>query len=190
MFVDGRFLQVDYDQGQLFLTNFKRTSEWKSWQFHFHSPAEHRIDGKKFDAEMHMVFKGVTHPEELAVLGLLFEAKEDAKPNKFLDSLKIEKLKYPKDENYNLEIPLNDLYANLPSYQNYHYHGSLTTGEYNETVQWLVFTEPLQVPPRQLKAMSDFWKHEHFPGCSHGNARDIQKVGSRIIYKIDYVHEK
>jgi carbonic anhydrase len=44
-----------------------------------HSPSEHTIDGKVFDAVMHMVFKGVTYKEELAVVSLFFEGDENAK---------------------------------------------------------------------------------------------------------------
>jgi carbonic anhydrase len=42
---------------------------------HFHANSEHKINGKKYDAEMHMVFKAagpkVFH-EEICVIGVFF----------------------------------------------------------------------------------------------------------------------
>ena len=34
-----------------------RTEEYQAAQFHFHAKSEHTIDGKRFDLEMHTVYK-------------------------------------------------------------------------------------------------------------------------------------
>ena len=182
-------LRCDYEGGKLTFTDYFKKSEWKSLQFHFHAPAEHTINGKTFDAEMHMVFKGETYEKELAVVGLLYEVSEDAQDDPFLESLRLKELTKPKSENNGINVSLTDLYNSLPSYENFHYQGSLTTPDYDEIVQWFLFTEPVKIPASQLKIMADFWKGDKHEGCVKGNARHLQKLGSRIIHKIKHVHE-
>lgn len=129
---DGRNYRILYDDGRLTFKNYTTTSEWQSFNCHFHWPGEHTINGKNFDAEMHMVFKGVDYEEELAVVGLLFEADENAKKDVFFESLQLHKMTSPTSINSGLKLNLNELYGNLTSYDNYHYQGSTTFPEYIE----------------------------------------------------------
>jgi len=48
--------------------------EFKLVQFHFHTPAEHAVDGQLYDMEMHLVH--ASEDGELAVLGFIFSTKE------------------------------------------------------------------------------------------------------------------
>ena len=61
-------LKVNYQGGMLFFEEYDQNSEWKSLQFHFHAPSEHTINGKQYGAELHIVFKGITYKEEIAVI--------------------------------------------------------------------------------------------------------------------------
>lgn len=182
-------MQIDYNGGNLKYKNFKKLSEWTSLQFHFHAPSEHLIDGRRFDAEMHMVFEGKTFRKELAVIGLLFESCETAETDKFIESLQLDKLDYPQSENNDLSVSLTSLYGNLESYENYNYQGSLTTPGYDENVLWFVFTKPVKVPPRQIESMARLWNKERYPQCIAGNARDICEIGSRTVHLIKHTHE-
>lgn len=189
--LDENRLQVEYQNGILTFKDYVRTSKWKSLNFHFHVPGEHQIDGKQFDAEMHMVFQGETFPEENAVLGLLFEAHEDAKPDQFIESLHIDQVKTPKGEKTGLKVSLTELYGNLTSYETYNYLGSLTIPQpyYSENVNWFLFTEPVKISPKQLEVLKKVWGDKAYPQCVLGNARYLQKVGSRIVHKCKHTFE-
>lgn len=140
---------------------------------------------------MHMVFQGETFPDENAVLGLFFEAHEDAKPDKFIESLHIDQMRYPKGEKTGIKVSLTDLYGNLASYETYNYLGSLTIPQpyYNENVNWFLFTEPVKISPKQLKDLKKVWGDKNFPQCVSGNSRYLQKVGSRIVHKCKHTFE-
>ena len=53
----GYTVQVDLDGGSLEtkFANFSHSAD--SLQFHIHAPAEHTIDGKLYDLELHIVHK-------------------------------------------------------------------------------------------------------------------------------------
>ena len=48
--------------------------EFRLVQYHFHAPSEHTIDGKAYDAEVHLVHE--SEDGELAVVGQLLEESE------------------------------------------------------------------------------------------------------------------
>lgn len=125
-----------------------------------------------------MVFKGVTYEEELAVVSVLFDADNEAKDNLFIESLEIDHLIKPKCEINHIDVDLVELFKNLPSNDCYHYQGSLTTDGFDEIVQWFLFSEPVKVPKAQIEQIRKIW--------AHGNARKIQKLGSRIVHKIKH----
>ena len=65
---------------------------------HFHGPSEHKLDGKQYDLEMHIVHELVdgpeseTYKENLAVIGVMFELAEKSHP--FVEMLKCEDLSH------------------------------------------------------------------------------------------------
>jgi carbonic anhydrase len=187
---DGRNLRILYSEGYLTFKNYSRISEWQALNFHIHCPGEHKVDGKTFDAEMHMVFDGLTHEGELAVVGLLFEADEEVKEHVFLDSLRLHKIAAPDNKVEGLNISFSDLFGNLTTYENYHYQGSITFPGYDEISQWFIFTDPIKIPPSQVELLKDFWSDKNIEGCFKGNARCIQKTGSRDVLKVKHVHNK
>jgi carbonic anhydrase len=174
-------LIVYYSEGLLFFNDNRIISKWKSVQFHFHSPSEHKINGKTYDSEMHMVFKGETYPDELAVLGFLFEASESAESSKFFEELNLDFLNYPKDEGTGISVCFEELFDNLNSQEVFNYLGSLTTPNFDENVLWFLFSHPIIINHLQLKTLSKFWASENFDYCYKGNAREISKKGSRPI---------
>ena len=179
-------LRVDYGGGSLTFDEYDVSSQWKSLQFHFHAPSEHTIDGKVFDSELHIVFKGITHPGEIAVVGILFEEDSQAEDNKFLESLFIQDLQKPFSEKEIAKSSFGPLLAALETSDNFHYQGSLTTPGYDESVQWFVYTLPVKISKKQNEILTEFWKGGKYDQCSKGNARDCQEQGSRIVHKIKH----
>lgn len=57
---------------------------YRLWQVHFHSPAEHTLNGIRYPLEMQMMHQRVSGDADLAVVVVLFEAVPDA-TNNFLD---------------------------------------------------------------------------------------------------------
>ena len=177
-------LQVDYTNGTAVFKDDSKVTVWSTLQFHFHSPSEHKINGKLYDAEMHMVFQGVTVPTELLVLGLIFEVNDTYGNNEFIDSLNLNSLNLAGSNNTNLIISLNNLYANLCAQDKYNYLGSLTTPPCSETVNWFVFKNTMKITSAQLEEFSRLWKENEEFASGNGNNRVIQNLNGRSIYLI------
>ncbi len=63
---NGHTVEVPYALGSFILLNGQRRN---LLQLHFHSPSEHSVEGKFWDAEMHLVHQGKSG--ELAVVAVL-----------------------------------------------------------------------------------------------------------------------
>ena len=177
-------LQVDYEGSTLYFLEDEKESVWQSLQFHFHAPSEHTFNGVEYAAEMHLVFKGRTYPNELAVIGILFEVDPRAKPNKFLESLKLDTLKAPEGEVEGINTSFKDLYKGLRNHYKYNYVGSLTTPPCTENVQWFVFAETVKIPQKQADILASFFDIDHDLKTHEGNNRNTVEVGSRNVRMI------
>jgi len=117
-------------------------------QFHFHTPSEHTLEGRAFDAEMHLVHRA---PDgKLAVIALLFQTgAENATLRPVFDSI-------PMEAGAHIAAPGKtiDLAALLSHGARFlSYEGSLTTPPCTEGVRWLVLlpdSAPLQLAERDL----------------------------------------
>lgn len=129
----GNFITI---QGQKF----------EAKQFHFHSPSEHRIDGKSFPLEVHVVH---ANPEgQLAVLGVMFDEGEE---NSMLDQLNgFRPTGLPP---YTGPVDYNLLITSLDEY--YAYNGSLTTPPCSEGVVWIVLKHPVTASREQIDRFHD-----------------------------------
>jgi len=78
---------------------------------HMHGPSEHRLDGKQYDLEVHIVHELVDGPEKehyketLAVIGFFFEISDHSHP--FIEKLR------PKDFGKIDQISFNELFQTL-----------------------------------------------------------------------------
>ncbi|XP_052215705.1 carbonic anhydrase 2-like [Dreissena polymorpha] len=136
-------------------------------QFHLHWGAddtrgsEHTIDGKQFAAELHLVHwntkygsfaEAVNMIDGLAVLGIMIKSGEE---HPFFSVVlnNVDRLIQP---GIMVTIPSSlDPIDLLPDFIDdyWTYEGSLTTPPLYESVQWIVFKEPVEVSPRQLDAL-------------------------------------
>ncbi|RHZ85613.1 hypothetical protein Glove_63g112 [Diversispora epigaea] len=116
-------------------------------QFHFHTPSEHRINGKYFDVEQHLVFENEDGIN--AVVSVLYDLS--TKNSTFLDPI-ISNLPKICNETKKLDkVELLSLVHDLNSLsQTYSYSGSLTTPPCTEGVTWFVNVKPLNIGMQQL----------------------------------------
>ncbi|KAI3742231.1 hypothetical protein L1987_59911 [Smallanthus sonchifolius] len=154
-------------------------STYKLIQCHWHTPSEHTINGKKFDAELHLVHEN--DMGQKAVIGTLQTVGE---PDPFIASL-TEKLKMVGE---NEEIDLGNISASSIRYgskKNYRYSGSFTTPPCKEGVIWTIADKVRSVSQDQIKLIKEL----HRRGFQE-NARPVQSLRGRQVWKFELPEEK
>jgi len=185
------------------------TVDYEFVEIHFHwgdeqkvGGSEHSIDEQKYPLELHMVHRNIhdetvseafKHENGLTVLGFKFQlVKESETASEGVDTLAkiaekflvdtgskfskgdIEK-EFKADEDVNV---VNFLPVLMDEY--FHYHGSLTTGGCEESVNWIVFKNPLAIKEKHLKAFQSL-KNKNGANIAN-NFLPIQSVNDRPIY--------
>jgi carbonic anhydrase len=146
-----------------------RGKVYKLAQFHFHHPAEERVNGRGFDLDAHFVHKA--DDGELAVVSVLFD-KGAANPElqRIWDRMPLDAhdtVASVEGETFN---PLSMLPADRTKYLQY--IGSLTTPPCTEGVVWIVLRAASTVSQPQL---------DLFRKMVGTNARPVQAVNGRLI---------
>jgi carbonic anhydrase len=129
-------------------------------QFHFHTASEHRVNGRGFDMELHLVH--TTADGSNAVIGVFLKRGRSSRAlAPIFESL-------PDDVNVHhpLDSPFDPASFLPRSRAHYRYVGSLTTPPCTEGVQWVVMSEPVTVSDED---MAQFAERIHF------NARPVQR---------------
>ena len=161
---NGHTLQVNFDAGNAVVIRGER---YELVQFHFHHPAEERIDGRSFDMSLHLVHRSAEG--KLAVVALLLERGDVVQPvvQTVWNNLPLEK----NDEvSTRAVIDLNHL---LPPDRGYYtYMGSLTTPPCTEGVLWAVMRQPVTVSAAQIALFARIYPM---------NARPVQSAAGRTI---------
>ena len=142
------------------------TREYQLEQFHFHTPSEHTLNGREFDAEQHFVHRAADG--ELLVIGLWLRGSGRARP--------VDDVLARLPEECGTPIPLArlNLRALLPEHLPvFRYSGSLTTDPYTEGVRWNVVTTPSRASRASLARLRSL-----FPAS---NSRETQPVTGREI---------
>lgn len=135
-------------------------------QFHVHTPSEHRLDGKQYDMELHLVHKDARG--DLAVIGVFLEAGLGTPAlTQVFDAMNLKA-----GQQAVLPVPLDPVGLLPADSAVVRYHGSLTTPPCSEGVRWTVFRTPLSVTSEQIAAFKAMYEH---------NARPIQPVRGRAI---------
>lgn len=161
---NGHTIQVDV-QGHNYIK--VRGTAYKLVQFHFHHPAEEKVNYKGFAMVAHLVHKN--EAGQLAVVAVLLDVGAN---NNFIQKVWT---RMPLDTNDRVQLPddllnLNEL---LPTDQRYYqFMGSLTTPPCTEGVLWQVLKQPVTLGPDQLKLFTKL-----FPM----NARPVQAVNGRLV---------
>jgi carbonic anhydrase len=146
--------------------------KWDLAQFHFHAPSEHKVDGKGFDAELHLVHKNAKG--ELAVVGVLVKkGHENAVLKAVIDNAPGEAAAEPKA----VAGATVDLKALVPARTSYFtYAGSLTTPPCTEGVTWFLAQTPIELSEAQIAKLH---------ALMHGdNNRPVQPLGTRPVHRL------
>jgi carbonic anhydrase len=160
---NGHTVQVNYDKGSYMEVNRQR---YDVVQFHYHAPSEHRMNGKTFAAELHVVHKNADG--KLAVVGVLLE---EGAENPAYQAL-LDNLPYHESKEAAKGVKLN-VAGFLPTvHTTFRYDGSLTTPPCTEGVSWLVMTTPVNLSRGQLAALEKVFK---------GNNRPVQPLNGRKL---------
>lgn len=175
-------------------------------EMHFHwgvnaseTGSEHKIDGKSYPLELHMVHKNIhddtledalSHEDGLTVLGFKFAFVDDKKDNNIaIDTLTqmakqhliqpsspyAKKDKLPDGKDVSL---VNFLPLLMDEY--FHYTGSLTTGQCDEAVNWIVFKLPLAVHRDNMWDLMNLLNEQGEQLIN--NYRPTQPVNDRPLY--------
>lgn len=141
-------------------------------QFHFHSPSEHTVNGKKFPLELHLV-----HQEEgtsnLAALGVFIE--EAGTKNEFLEKV-FANIPETKKEEIETEVQLHLSDYIPPTQEFYTYIGSLTTPPCTVGVDWILFKEPIKASADQIQKFSEIYGNSARPVQSLNNRRVLETL--------------
>jgi carbonic anhydrase len=135
-------------------------------QFHFHTPAEHRLDRNHFPLEQHWVHRGPNG--ETLVIGLFLT------PGGTGGTVQDAVLGALPEECGPERRVTGDLAAALPrDLSTFRYQGSLTTDPYSEPVSWLVLARHGKVAAASAKAYRRL-----FP---EGDSREPQPLNGRVV---------
>lgn len=163
---NGHSLEVAYPPGSSIAIG---DAEYQLDQFHFHSPSEHRVNGRALPMELHFVNRA--GDDEVAVIGVLVtEGAAHPTIAKLAPAL-------PSEEGDALpapgEINALDLLPRDPgSAARWSYEGSFTTPPCTEGVSWNVFREPIELSASQIASLREFYD---------GNNRPVQPLNGRDL---------
>ncbi len=130
-------------------------------QFHEHTPAEHLLNGKRADMELHFVHQA--EDGQLCVIAVMVdEGRYNPELEKIVEGVNSGKVA----ENVSL--------SNLISLEHfYEYQGSLTTPPGTGNVQWIIQKKRIEASLSQIKALGA----KYF-----GNVRPAQPLNNRPVY--------
>ena len=166
---NGRTVYLDYGPGNTIDVGGR---SYQLQGIHYHSPAEHMLDGESFVAELHLVHQDAGG--NLAVVGLLFRSGGpspiiqgliDAAPDIGATGATI-------DLGHGLAAS-----ACVPGVLDYYsYDGSLTTPPCTEGVRWIVMQSVGTVSQAQVDRLQEL--------VGGPNNRPVQPIGGRQIYAV------
>ena len=161
---NGHTVQVNVAQGHS-IRIMERSYELL--QFHFHKPAEERVNGRSYDMVAHFVHKD--SDGNVAVIAVLMDkgGPEHPELQTLWNNLPLETGMVVSPST---RIDLNKL---LPENRTYWtYMGSLTTPPCTEGVMWMVMKQTLTITAEQIGIFSRLYPN---------NARPIQPANGRLI---------
>ena len=165
---NGHTIQVKPSDGGSITVNDER---FDLVQFHFHAPAEHKLEGATHALEIHLVHQN--DDDELAVVGAFIKPGAS---NEALDPFWND---LPEDADEEVDLPDDVDPADLLPLDRdamYLYDGSLTTPPCSEGVQWILLPEAVEMSEDQIDMFRDLYDN---------NARPVQPLNDREVTEAD-----
>ena len=157
-------IRADVAAGTAFLK--LRKVRYELLQFHWHTPSEHEIEGRRTALEMHFVHRAVDG--SLLVVGVFIE---EGRKNRKLEPIFRALPERPGGTTLVSGVKLRGL---LPDEDDsFRYDGSLTTPPFTEGVQWIVLAEPIAMSEKQIDAFRALF--------DEGNSREVQPLNHRVV---------
>ena len=161
---NGHTIQVNYAPGSSITVGGKK---YELLQFHFHKPAEERVNGKAYDMDVHLV-----HRDQDGTLGVVAVLLAKGSENPLIRTL-WSNVPKAKDKEQVVDTVTVDAAALLPADRGYYtFAGSLTTPPCTENVTWFVLKAPVQVSAAQIEQFGKLYKM---------NARNVQPLNGRVV---------
>lgn len=159
----GHGLQANFSSGNWVTLRGRR---FELQQVHFHTPAEHTIDGVRHPVEAHFVYRAANG--RLAVLAAQYRSGEAN-----VELARLLQAFAQRDHPPAVALAVDALLGPTGDY--YHYLGSLTTPPLSQNVEWYVMAQPLTAAPGQIAALER----------SHGgNNRLVQPLNGRPVLRV------
>ncbi|HEV8617408.1 MAG TPA: carbonic anhydrase [Methylomirabilota bacterium] len=161
---NGHTIQVNYAPGSSIAVAGRR---YELVQFHFHKPAEERVNGKAYDMDAHLVHRD--KDRRLAVVGVLLAKGSENPVIRTLWS----NLPKTKEKEQVVDAVTIDAGGLLPADRGYYtFAGSLTTPPCSEDVTWFVLKTPVPLSAAQIEQFGTLYKM---------NARNVQPLNGRVV---------
>ncbi|WKK66661.1 carbonic anhydrase [Lutimonas zeaxanthinifaciens] len=162
---NGHSIQFDFDKGDSIAYN---KINYNLVQIHFHEPSEHTINGIRYPIEIHLVHQSKEkYYTVLSVFGVEGEKSEAIEEmESFLP------LKKGEEREINKAFDLSRIFPENKTY--YSYGGSLTTPPCSETVQWVIFKNPIVISLEEVLKLKDNMPLENY--------RNEQPINNRLVY--------
>jgi carbonic anhydrase len=136
-----------------------RGVRWELEQFHWHTPSEDEIEGRRAPLEMHFVHTRAD--EAILVIAVLIERGRN--------SGAIEPMfrELPRERNETRQVSGVPLRALLPEHrESFRYMGSLTTPPFTEPVRWVLLADSISISRRQIGAFRALSRRATAARCS------------------------
>ena len=155
-------------------------AKYDSIQFHVHAPAEHTLNGKLGDAEVHFVHKLATESTgkyQYVVVGVIFKVTNNAESEFF------KKWNIDLTPNASGLLNLKDalLQSVLQGNGFYTYFGSFTNPPCTETVRFFILDKMIDVSENQMAILNNLWKSNPTFAGGNGNNRRTQPLNGRVV---------
>ncbi|XP_073156976.1 alpha carbonic anhydrase 1, chloroplastic-like [Henckelia pumila] len=145
-------------------------------QMHWHSPAEHRINGQRHAAELHLVH--VAEDGSVTVVAILFKFGQ---PDPLVDKIqsKLNELEYEVKIHEDIPItfgPFHPTELRKKTHKYYRYVGSFSTPPCTENVIWHILGKVRTISRKQVEAL----RAPLDTSCKN-NARPCQLINGRHV---------
>lgn len=216
--IKNKNLKIKYENNLLRIKNsdFGRLitpngGVFQAEEIQFHSPAEHKINGKSFDLEVQIIHSGISKGDiaKQVVLSFLFEKKPGIE-NLFINDIDVFNLPNALNKEIDLTNPIfipklfyefnpedgkPEEVETMPDFSFYTYQGSLTSPPCSEDTVLYVVSKPLHIGTTALQLIREAVKLPDMQTESldvvvsdsdYHTQRKLQPLNGRPIFYYDY----